>query len=89
MWGIFSAKTRRREERRAAARTRVSVPARIFLGDRQVECSTIDLSAGGARLAVGTGICLPRQFDLWISGGLVLPARVVWRDQRAVGVRFV
>lgn len=87
MWDMFNVKTRR-TERRATSRTRVSVPARIFLANRQVECSTIDLSAGGARLAVGKDIRLPRQFDVWISGGLVMPARLVWRDQNALGIQF-
>ena len=89
MLGMFKAKRRARQERRATLRTQVSVPARIFLAGRQLECSTIDVSASGARLAVGTTATLPREFDVWISGGLVLPARLVWRDRNALGVEFV
>jgi hypothetical protein len=89
MLGMFKAKPRSRQERRATFRKQVSVPARIFLAGRQLECSTIDLSATGARLAVGMAATLPREFDVWISGGLVLPARLVWRDKKALGVRFV
>lgn len=89
MLGIFKTKPRSRQERRATLRKQVSVPARIFLAGRHLECSTIDLSATGARLAVGMAATLPREFDVWISGGLVLPARLVWRGKKALGVRFV
>jgi hypothetical protein len=89
MWDIFNAKKRMRDERRRAARTVASVPARIFLPDGQIECMTADLSVGGAKLAVSDEHPLPREFDVWLAGGVILPSRLIWRSQDALGIKFL
>jgi PilZ domain len=63
--------------------------ARIFLPNGQLECSTVDVSGAGAQLSVKSDINIPREFDIWISGGLVLPARLIWRSTGALGIRFI
>jgi hypothetical protein len=65
------------------------MPARIFLPNGQLECSTVDVSTSGTQLSVKADINFPREFEIWISGGLVLPARLIWRSTGALGIRFM
>ncbi|WP_353890190.1 PAS domain S-box protein [uncultured Methylobacterium sp.] len=57
------------EERRAERRTRVLLRASIHVptGGR-IDCTIRDLSEGGARLHVGSGVQVPNRFDLTVDG---------------------
>ena len=88
MLRLFKSKKRRPEARRAP-RTKVALGARITYAARRVDCSTVDMSATGARLAVSITHPLPSDFDVRLSSGTILRARVVWRGEKTLGVRFV
>jgi hypothetical protein len=83
--GIFSSN----KDRRAAVRVRMSVPAKLMLSAGSIECSTIDVSATRAKVALGPETALPAEFDFWFSDGPTLRARLIWRTGEALGIHFV
>ena len=54
-------------------------------------CLVVDISAAGARLVVQTSERLPDQFTVVLSrsGQLRRSCSVVWRSERAMGVKFL
>jgi hypothetical protein len=55
-------------------------------------CTMFDVSAGGARLKVGTGIAVPADFILHLSkfgGNMRRRCAVVWRMEAETGIRFL
>jgi PilZ domain-containing protein len=95
MLGLFkSTKPVRKKpgnERRSGSRRSSIAPAKIRdTNGTWHDCATADLSPTGAKLTIGTRtIMLPRQFEVWIAGGKVRPARMAWRGRDSVGVRFI
>jgi hypothetical protein len=82
-----------RRELRRAKRTRRRNAAWIGFGtsDARVPCVLWDISATGARLAAARCKSLPSAFDLLLSNdeGSRRRCRVVWRNDRQLGVEFV
>jgi len=73
-------------ERRRDPRKTVNISAEITIGDSvQCDCTIINISHGGAQLAIPAGFVLPDQFMLIPPSRL---CRVVWRDEDRVGVAF-
>lgn len=70
-------------------RTVLMKPGTVFFRDSSVGCVVLNISAGGAGLAVESDAALPVAFDLEIESE---PIRrhcvVVWRLERRIGVRF-
>jgi hypothetical protein len=55
-------------------------------------CTMLDVSAGGARLRLGSDLAVPEHFTLLLSkidGRLKRHCVVAWRKEKQVGVRFV
>jgi hypothetical protein len=79
-------------DQRKAVRRVVQLPARIDTGRGSPlhECTVVDLSDLGARLAVGDAARLPDEFTILLSP-FTRPfrrCRLVWRKNGYVGVEF-
>lgn len=78
-------------ERRTETRHRVFKGGRLSFnkGYSALECVVRNLSARGARLALGETTAVPNAFALQIAGeDAARPVVVRWRSQAAVGVEF-
>lgn len=82
---------RERPELRKSRRSQFTCPARISLGNGKsdVDCMVSDISDEGARIAVASDIELPKEFMVSFTLGGAIRCRMVWREGRHVGVRFV
>ena len=80
-------------ENRTNRRRSINHGARIAAADRREvqSCRIIDISGTGARLEVSQPEALPDEFILLLShdGKLKRSCSVVWRRNKAVGVRFI
>jgi len=73
-------------ERRKDPRKTVRISAEITIGDSvQCDCTIINISQGGALLAIPAGFVPPDQFTLIPPSRL---CRVAWRNEDYVGVAF-
>ena len=73
-------------ERRKYPRKTVHISAEITVGDSILcECTIMDISQGGAQLAIPAGCVVPDQFMLIPPSRL---CRVAWRKEDRVGVAF-
>ena len=64
----------------------------VYVGDGATarKCVFVDVSEGGARIAVGKGVMLPRDVVLVDPAtGFSHRAALVWRTTTEIGVRFV
>lgn len=74
---------------------RAEVSRRAWLdtgdGGPLVNCTLVDISESGAKIAIDEVDTVPETFTLWLSryGYPRYSCRVVWRDCDAIGVRFV
>jgi hypothetical protein len=74
------------DERRKHPRQTVDISAEITIGGSvQCECTIMDISQGGAMLAIPAGCVLPDQFTLTPPSRL---CRVAWRNEKHIGVAF-
>ncbi len=80
-------------EHRKSPRQWTNRAAEVLCGaDKPIHCTVVDLSDGGARLAVAGPVTgLPRTFTLALfkDGSLNRDCEVVWTDRRNLGVKFV
>jgi len=58
-------------------------------GASTMDCSILDLSAGGARLRPDDPAHLPSNFRLRLTPSLTIGCEVVYREQSDIGVAFV
>ena len=67
----------------------VSKTGKIVLGGKgpAIDCSVIDLSAGGACLEVNDAAAIPKRFVLF-HGGTKKSCVLVWKAGRRFGVTF-
>ena len=73
-------------ERRRHPRRPVNVAAEITIGGQvHCECTVLDVSQGGAQLAIPAGFIVPDEFMLTPPSRL---CRVAWRKADRVGVAF-
>lgn len=73
-------------ERRRDPRKPVCIPAEITIGGAvKCECTILNISLGGAMLAIPADCMLPEQFMLIPPSRL---CRVAWRREDRVGVAF-
>jgi hypothetical protein len=55
-----------------------------------IDCIVRDLSPHGARLVVASPVGIPERFDLRIDrNGMCHPAKVTWRANDQIGVKFL
>jgi len=59
-------------------------------GSALLNCTVLDISESGAKLAIDEADRIPENFSLWLSrkGQPRYACRVVWRSFDAVGVTF-
>ncbi len=81
-------------EQRRFVRRHVSQTALMVREDGSIigECTMTDVSAGGARLKIGSAIDAPSDFVLVLSKVNAQMRRrcsVAWRDAKHLGVRFL
>jgi PilZ domain-containing protein len=79
------------DEKRKIARRRVLKEGKIVFADgmRVIDCTIRDMSDNGARLLIANSVGVPETFHLFEkSSGMVYPATVVWRQPRAIGIKF-
>ena len=81
-------------EHRKFARRRVEQLVLMMSDEGSIigPCTMLDVSAGGARLKLGTDLAVPQNFTLLLSkidGRLKRHCVVAWRKEKQVGVRFV
>jgi hypothetical protein len=77
------------EERRSSPRHRVLKAGTIEFGSEALACTVRNLSASGAGIEVNSPLWFPDRFVLAIaSEGWRKPCRVVWRQEKRVGVAF-
>lgn len=75
-------------ERRRRARQRTRQSGVVISGELQLECTIVDQSETGARLAIKGA--LPGQFHLIrLKTGECHEARLVWSDDRHAGIAFL
>jgi hypothetical protein len=85
---FVSAPTQTGAEQRRFTRKAVVWPGRVATEDGTLDCSVLNLSAGGARLRVVDALAPDAIVNLRIAGVGRFPARVVWRREHNVGVEF-
>ncbi len=79
------------DDKRNAPRRRVLKEGKIVFADamRVIDCTIRDMSQDGARLLIANTVGVPDTFNLYEkSTGLLYPARTVWRQSKALGVKF-
>ena len=79
--------------RRKFVRRPLSYPAKIVATDGSWgrNCRVIDVSDGGAKLALEQPVELPQEFILALSvrGKAARKCHVMWTDENEIGVQFV
>jgi hypothetical protein len=77
---------------RQEPREKIDRPAWISIGGSLplLNCTLIDISDNGARLALSGNAELPEKFSLWLSrhGHPRYTCRIVWSGQKTIGVQF-
>jgi hypothetical protein len=80
------------QERRKELRRRTLKTARIVFNNRfsAIDCAVRNLSDHGAMLLVAGPHGIPDDFLLEIDEGAVVhDCRVIWRDEKRLGVEFI
>jgi hypothetical protein len=77
-------------ERRATPRHSVLRAGTILIGNGSTNCMARNMSIAGAMLGVTSSDGIPEDFTLILaSGGRYMPCRVMWRQQRRIGIKTV
>jgi PilZ domain len=77
------------DERRSSPRHRVLKTGTIEFGDAAIPCTVRNLSASGAGIEVSSPLWFPDRFVLALaSEGWRKPCRVMWRQEKRIGVAF-
>ena len=78
-------------DRRRFPRAHVLRRAKIVFrrGNSAIDCVVLDLSAGGARIRIGTWLGMPDRFELRIENGPARTAAVRFRGVDLAGLEFV
>jgi hypothetical protein len=74
-------------EKRNFDRYHVNVPAEISLGGESVECSTIDISEGGAKIRFKADPF--KKIVLSIPPFGEIEGEIIWKDEEYVGIKFL
>lgn len=79
--------TERPEERQRFTRRSVLIAAKLCIGDHMADCDVIDLSAGGAKVAVGERFPVNAEICLLIDD-YQFHGKIAWRDGESLGLQF-
>jgi hypothetical protein len=80
------------QERRKEQRTRALKTARIVYNNRfsVLDCAVRNLSSHGAQVLVQSPHGIPDTFQLELDAGAsIRDCKVIWRQERKIGVEFV
>jgi PilZ domain len=76
------------DERRRTRRIRVLKSGKILLGKQQVPCAVRNISESGACLEVQTTYGIPAAFQFTLPDHPTRNCKVIWLNDRKIGVRF-
>jgi hypothetical protein len=77
------------DERRASPRHRTLKAGTIEFGEETLPCTVRNLSATGAGVELNSPLWFPERFVLAVpSEGWRKPCRLIWRNERRIGVAF-
>ena len=78
------------DEQRIAPRRRLLKAGKIsFGGGAAFDCTVRNLSETGAALEVISPVGIPERFTLLIDADHIhVPCRVIWRNEKRIGVHF-
>lgn len=79
-------------DKRDSDRVRAFLRAQIIFNNRMstIDCIIKNISATGARIALGDSFAVPAEFDIFIpQRSSSHHAKLVWRDKDSIGVDFV
>jgi hypothetical protein len=84
-------RVRAQQELRRHPRRKVNIAAKIVVGESTSDCTLIDISDNGARIAFGGAQDLPDEFKVCMtpSGYPFRQCRLIWRSDTEMGVEFV
>lgn len=74
-------------EKRHFDRYHVNVPAELSFGGESIECSTIDISEGGAKVRFKTDPF--KKIVLSIPPFGEIEGEIIWKDEEYVGIKFL
>jgi hypothetical protein len=78
-----------KRQKRGERRMKRNFPAQVVLGGiAKRDCTVVDISESGARIAIRGAIELPRQFSIAFESS-VRPCQLVWRNGTMAGVKFL
>jgi len=78
-------------EQRRQTRARTLKSARILFNDHRsvIDCTVRNLSPTGACLNVASALGIPERFDVMFDADhTVRPCRLVWHNEKQLGVEF-
>jgi len=75
-------------ERRRMPRVELHCPLILHIGPRIIHASTVDLSQGGAKIAVNEQLATGTELVVMIDGFRPIDAEVRWNDDGAAGLSF-
>jgi PilZ domain len=75
-------------ERRNVPQRRVLKSGAILFGGEEIPCTIRSISAAGACIEVETTIGIPAHFYFRSPGEDDLPCKVMWRNERRIGIHF-
>ncbi len=81
------AETQQYTEKRHFERYHVSVPAEVSFGGESLECATIDISEGGAKVRFKMDPF--KRITLSIPPFGEVEGEIIWKDDEYVGIKFL
>lgn len=76
------------DERRRSVRRPVQEAVKLDVGGKEIDALAVDASLGGIRLHPNPGLAAGQTLDVRFPGGRVVPAHVVWVDDKYAGIGF-
>lgn len=77
------------DERQRFTRRSVLLAAKLHVGERLLDVDILDLSEGGAKIAVPEALDVGTEVDLLVQNVGLYPAQVVWRNELHLGLEFL
>jgi mitochondrial fission protein ELM1 len=80
----------RPREQRKSVRVKVQCQAAMKTAEAspQVDCIVSDISQTGAKILIDPSVQLPQEFTLLLSQNVKRHCKVIWRNEKQIGVRF-
>lgn len=76
------------EEKQRHRRASIICSGRVELPDASLDCDILDISVGGAKIAIGKTLEPAAELVLQIGDLVALPGRVAWNREGQAGIEF-